>query len=790
MKTPANGSVGPDGLAAALRELQAKGASGVLRVARDGPERRIYFRQGRIVAVASDAEEDDLGHVLVERGRLVPSDLDLALRAMEKTGKPLPDVLSDLALLTTPEIDTTATELERSILSSVLSWPDGEIQFEETLDLGAQPRPRLDLKPSDVVPEPPSAEMPTALAGVVRWVRNPPTPFAETTLSTRESALLDLLRAPSSQGLTPTQIVEKSPLDDEETLRVLSSLVAAGVIEVNDPVDKVDGSGSALAPSLTLSSGIPRKLGRFDVERPLGRGSMGAVLLARDPAIDRPVAIKLIQTAGHLSEAQLDKYRERFYREASAAGQLVHPAIATVFDVGHAEDGTPFIVMEYVKGSTLRELLEKERLPRDAAMRIARDVLGALSFAHSQGIVHRDVKPTNVMVTPDFHAKIMDFGIAHVVGSELTSAEDVLGSPYYMAPEQLSKGPIGPATDLFSFAVVFYRMLTGVLPFTGESFAAIAHAILHEKPVPLERVDRSIPKALSRIVLRGLEKSPADRYPSAADVLRALDELESGRSPGTRPRGSSSRTRVLTAALVLVAATALALHFGLEMTIPPVPAAPRLEGTPSPIVEPLPPLDAPAPGLTPPVAVETASSPKPRKPAPPSASPAATDVAPRGDEMSEPLPLGTKEPTEAELFYEARILLERGEYEKSNAVLARLLERDPTFIGAAELSQEVSDRIWEASLPLVIEARHNHRIGGCTGELSFASLGIRFQSPAHDWAFLREDIRVVERPDVHTIFVETFEKDTLSFGKNKRYKFDLEAPFAESDWSRYLRLLK
>ena len=265
---------------------------------------------------------------------------------------------------------------------------------------------------------------------------------------------------------------------------------------------------------------------------------MGAVLLAKDPAIDRVVAIKLIQTAGHLSSSQSEKYRERFYREASAAGQLLHPNIATVFDVGHTDDGTPFIVMEYVKGQTLREALETETFSVAETMRIARDVLDALRFAHSQGIVHRDVKPGNIMITPDRHGKIMDFGIAHVVGSELTSAEDVLGSPYYMAPEQLSKGPIGPHTDLFAFAVVLYRMLTGVLPFTGESFAAIAHAILHESPAAPELFSAQIPKALSQIVLRCLEKSPEDRYQSAEQALR-----DSPTPPPGRRRSTSTKSK-------------------------------------------------------------------------------------------------------------------------------------------------------------------------------------------------------------------------------------------------------
>lgn len=146
-------------------------------------------------------------------------------------------------------------------------------------------------------------------------------------------------------------------------------------------------------------------------------------------------------------------------------------------------------------------------------------------------------------------------------------------------------------------------------------------------------------------------------------------------------------------------------------------------------------------------------------------------------------------PTEADLFYEARVTLEKGELERSRATLETLLARNPTFAGASELYLKVTDQLWEMRLPLVIGARHRHRLGGCKGELRFASLGVRFQSPDHDWAFRPEDIRVMERPEETTFIVETFEKDTLSLGKNKRYSFELEAPLAEADWARYQRLL-
>ena len=622
---------------------------------------------------------------------------------------------------------------------------------------------------------------------VIRWASRPPVHIGETTLSTRETALIDFLRAEANRDLTPSEIVSRSPLGDGETMAVLSRLIATGVLELRDRV-----SGPEARDAKAFGATLPKKLGRFEVDRLLGRGSMGAVLLAKDPAIDRVVAIKLVQTADYLTASQRDKYRERFYREASAAGQLLHPAIATVFDVGHTDDGTPFLVMEYVKGETLRELLENGKPTLAETLRIARDVLEALGFAHAQGIVHRDVKPSNIMVTSEGRAKIMDFGIAHVMGSELTAGGDLLGSPYYMAPEQLAKGPITARTDLFSVAVVLYRMLTGVLPFTGDSFAAVAHAILHEKPLPPERLNPGIPRALSNLVLHCLEKSPEGRAGSAPEVLRALAAAESGKiEKREAPRTSRRRTLWLSLALLVVALAAIRLNAPQPSAAPMEPIENQPPPLPTDEVELPPPVQRPE-TTTPATSIYATRPPSARTEPPKPSVPVGKDpIEPQSPSLPEAA-LGEpgKSATEADLFYEARVALEQGELERSRATLETLLSRDPSFTGASELYAEVADQIWEMRLPLVLGARHKHRLGGCAGELSLASLGVRFQSPAHDMAFRPEDIRVVERPGGTTFIVETFEKDTLSLGKNKRYRFDLETPLSDADWTRYQRLLK
>ena len=522
---------------------------------------------------------------------------------------------------------------------------------------------------------------------------------------------------------------------------------------------------------------------RFDTFS-AAKGSMGAVLLARDPAIDRIVAIKLIQTAVHLPAAQREKYKERFYREASSAGQLIHQNIVTVYDVGHADDNTPFIVMEHVEGRTLEDILEKDVLRLDHAFQIAYDVLAGLSYAHAQNIVHRDIKPSNIMVTPEFRGKIMDFGIAHVVGSELTLDGDVLGSPYYMAPEQLSKGVIQQRTDLFSFAVVLYRMLTGQLPFTGNSFAAIAQEILNSTPVPPDRLHPNVNMALRNVILRCLEKNPSDRYDNVEDVVAALESardaahLETGIMLKVRRKVKARRNRWFpaAAALVLGAFIVIALTVVPDRTDPEAgvrePTAPSTEAALAPdgpdeeTLEPEPESEAAAEEVPPP-----APKPKPKV------------------VHSAPAPKA-EAPTLADLFDEALMALERGELEESQARIDELLLRDPDFEGASDLHIEVTDQIWGRKLPLSFPVRHNHRFGGCDGELTITTLGIQYESDAHDWAFSHEDIRVLERPDQNTLYVETSEREVLGLGKNKRYRFEVGEELTDEDWTRYVRITR
>src|SRR5512146_937290 len=220
-----------------------------------------------------------------------------------------------------------------------------------------------------------------------------------------------------------------------------------------------------------------QQLGRYEVLAELGRGAMGAVFRARDPRIDRTVAIKTIAVPG-ADDKSIEEYRQRFFREAQAAGRLSHPGIVTIFDADEDQPShTPFIVMEYVDGRTLDTLADSApggRLPLDTAIDLVQQVSAALDYAHVHGIIHRDIKPSNIIVTADGRAKIADFGIAKLSMIEATLPGNVLGTPAYMSPEQLSGKPIDGRSDLFSLGVIAYWLFTGEKPFTGESITEVS----------------------------------------------------------------------------------------------------------------------------------------------------------------------------------------------------------------------------------------------------------------------------------------------------------------------------
>jgi TolB-like protein/Tfp pilus assembly protein PilF len=272
-------------------------------------------------------------------------------------------------------------------------------------------------------------------------------------------------------------------------------------------------------------------LGRWRIVRRLGQGGMGVVYLAHDERLDRPVALKLLRR--HLSLD--DTARRRFEEEARAASALDHPHIGTVHEIGEAADGRVFLVMAYYEGETLRQRLERGPLPMAEAVALAIRIGEGLAAAHARGIVHRDVKPANVIVTPGGGIRIVDFGIAKIAGSVLTQTGATLGTVAYMSPEQTRGEAVDPRTDLWSLGVLLYEMLAGARPFRAENEQALIYAIRHDEPGPIRRLRPDVPRTLARNVERCLRKNPAERY---ADTTALLADLRAWQTaPGTtRPR--------------------------------------------------------------------------------------------------------------------------------------------------------------------------------------------------------------------------------------------------------------
>lgn len=251
---------------------------------------------------------------------------------------------------------------------------------------------------------------------------------------------------------------------------------------------------------------------------------MGSVFLGRDPELDRAVAIKTVRHLD-LDEPKRQTFLIRFKNEARAAARLSHPSIVAVYDVGEDEAVGPYLVFEYVAGTNLKEIL-RSRGPMQAkeTVRMARQIASAIDVAHAAGVIHRDIKPDNILVSPEGQAKLADFGVARVPDAALTKEGQFLGTPCYAAPETLGSGKYGPHSDLFSFAAVLYEAITGRRAFPGDDAISVAHKVVHDDPLPPHEAatETSVPAAVSALMLRALAKEPRGRPPSASALV---DEL-------------------------------------------------------------------------------------------------------------------------------------------------------------------------------------------------------------------------------------------------------------------------
>jgi len=317
------------------------------------------------------------------------------------------------------------------------------------------------------------------------------------------------------------------------------------------------------------------RLGRYRIRRILGAGGMGVVLEAEDPQLKRLAALKVMRPSLAASESA----RARFLREARAAAAVHHDHVITIYEVG--QEGTlPYLAMELLAGETLAARLSREKkLPPEEVVRIARQIAAGLAAAHDEGVVHRDVKPDNVWLETQpegDRVKILDFGLARAADDEprLTKLGAIAGTPAYMAPEQAEDRPVDRRADLFSLGCVLYEACTGHLPFRGESTLAVLKAVAEHRPPPPHKLDRQVPRALSELIVKLLEKAPGRRFQTAGEVLAALE----GRWPVRR----RTRQRALgwLAAVGATAGLAVALWFALSEHAPPNETPPP-SGTPA-----------------------------------------------------------------------------------------------------------------------------------------------------------------------------------------------------------------
>jgi serine/threonine-protein kinase len=278
-------------------------------------------------------------------------------------------------------------------------------------------------------------------------------------------------------------------------------------------------------PGLSLSGEDRQAIGRYEIIKTIGKGAMGVVYKARDPLLDRVVAVKTIMSPQQQGRRVRSAFLERFQREAKAAAKMSHPAIVTIFDVGVDEDsGAPFMVLEYLPGESLADRLDRVRLPLARCVQIGLDLASALSFAHRQRIVHRDVKPANVLHAGDNRWKLADFGIARLPDSDLTQVGIFMGTPGYSPPEAIREGRYTPQADVFAWGAVMYEVMSGRIPYEGPDTKTTNGYVVQGNAPPPTRHDPSIPEPLATVAMTALQPSDKTRFKDASEAEQALRE--------------------------------------------------------------------------------------------------------------------------------------------------------------------------------------------------------------------------------------------------------------------------
>src|ERR1700736_2401424 len=308
-----------------------------------------------------------------------------------------------------------------------------------------------------------------------------------------------------------------------------------------------------------ISGQAVEHIGRYQILGEAGRGAMGVVYRAQDPAIGRAIAVKAIRLSDVADPSERERMRERLFREAQSAGILSHPNIVTIYDIAE-ENGLAYIFMEFVAGPPLEQMLTAPQPPgRELLLELFRQTAGALDYAHGKGIVHRDIKPANIMVHEGRHAKITDFGVAKIISQQMTHAGTMMGTPNYMSPEQVQGHNVDGRADQFSLAVIAYEILTGEKPFAADYLPTLLYKIVREDPVSPQRLNPSLGPGAEAVLRKALAKEPAERYESCTAFVTSLtDALVAVPDWAPMARGASQSMPTLAGATSPPAAAPLA----------------------------------------------------------------------------------------------------------------------------------------------------------------------------------------------------------------------------------------
>jgi serine/threonine-protein kinase len=503
-------------------------------------------------------------------------------------------------------------------------------------------------------------------------------------------------------------------------------------------------------------------LGRYQIREEIGRGNMGVVYRGHDPVIDRPVALKTIVLPESTKEGERQAFLERFFQEARTAGKLIHPHIVVTYDAALDEPmGAPFIAMELIDGESLGDRLRREaRISWQQALEWVIPLAQALHQAHQQGIVHRDIKPANIMTTRQGVPKITDFGIAKLPTAHLTQTGVVMGTPYFMSPEQLRGEPLDGRSDLFSLGVLLYNLVTGTRPFEGVELAAIASQVLYKDPRAASDVVPEVPATLDGVIARALMKAPGERYATGDDFAKDLASVRNGLTPaGAASVGARTQQAKLTV--------------GSAAAARPEPPA---------TVE---------PGLAPIAIVEAVKSAGSRF-----LKGIGSPLSTRNVALAlvvvllATLFLFREEIAQQKLYFDATRAAKNGQLELGEQKLEELLDRNPDSEKARDLVLEISARLVLPALPVELTAEHQHRFGSCTGRLTLREDGLEYGSKSHGrWQWGFGQIRDLDAEGSRRLAVQTHENDMLGLLDRKNYNFSVFGdPVDPAFWKRYERL--